>query len=1479
MHPRDSDRDSDSDICVYSESESHSHSHSHSHSDSESDKNGSDEDLHGHRGLAALRTAASAETLVHDPRSDGSGSNVQRGRGRMPAFSFLQTTAANAQQRGDNLEVGESLASAIKGPTAPTRGAGEAPPPSLDALSADPAILIEQLLNHTRSLKQKASMASLATSVDVSTTATLVSPTGTTSPTAATSPLQLNLDDDNDLQVYKQLLLESVSRSASQARSKSVRRRQSRSKSVAPPRSKSRSSKSNPTPLPVLLYNVALFAMQMLVFVARALWVLGKRVVSSNAFQKHVQPKIDTYIVLPVITRRDVFVACIYTKVAQARALTWQDVRRYIMDTRAWLIASYLYWRNFDFKAYFTPKPKPPPPPPPPSKPFAQVWTEFMTDMQSRIDSVKQNKTYMLLSQHIAFLAHLSAAAGAWIWIRTAPLRSSVFGKRVLAGVLRVWRGAVAATVWVSRLEGVQRGMRKVRENVDAIVDAVVRLMVGITPLALITYSALLSSSGKEMDAVVLEAYRTFPMAEFYSIEAAVYSTSMMHGFIYSALATAYAGVVLWLYLPIVQANLAKKDNKNETHLTCYSYACRRGTPSSKQQLACYSFAHRNSNCDKTFSDKVDAFLHPSQSVLQKGVTVTILLLSILSLGVFQLSVWNIQSIAATLHGEALWTILNGPVQTAPLYMTQVRDVAHRGIPFRKMSQRVCDLTLNVPPTSIDFAYVQCKRREPPAPPSCHCPVHEIQSCHVVRRNLPSSADIHAVEISLACNDTNIPTLESQKTLYRLQRRHARFNLQSPTTPFDASWLPTPLKIFHANPASAPSLQPDPVHVAPRYESLTVAFTAPVADTPVFAAHAAEQAVNVTGAVRVGPATFRVDLRGRVPQGLLRLRTVSGCVEARASRRACAPGEVLVSVPRDFVGFRVSRAGGGNAAVVVEFEETVAVYQHGRYVREVGVGDVVARFNGVAVAVREVTELLKGSRVRVLAHLPRSLGLNGTLEVGVSTEVTGSRWPMLPVNTSMAAVDVRKGICCGVSASVAALHPSECGRGWKFVAGSSCAKRRESIASAFIAPVGTFDLFLGTYLDQKVDFEAGVRCPDGFELQTSSVNITLQGLHAFTQVCARGTAIAPKSVLLTRYLHVKPSPPTVNIISAAWMNKTHIEPAHVALSFNFSLALLNGTIPHEALNIRFSRDGVDLGVAAPVEAQSNGGEWRANVYPSSNWTHLYEGDSLQLHVEAVKSARTGGDGWFSSLWVARSSETHDGWNCTDATPPYGPCTEVYVSVPVVAPPAIASCEFGGFLDTGDGALVRVHFTSPVAPRFDTIRPEAFQVAIGKTDSLTKSRLPLQVTKILALDKGGRVIPIIVNVTEKDFKPKELTLSLAILDGNLVGLTQRGRAYVSSEAFMISVESLLHHAPKSAHWRSPPTSFATNNTAPLRETSDSDNDIIESVPFDNRQATFIIVILAVLGLINLSLCGIVGVVVYVGLKGLETLELSLNPLSL
>ncbi|KAJ3291537.1 hypothetical protein HDU79_002319 [Rhizoclosmatium sp. JEL0117] len=1249
---------------------------------------------------------------------------------------------------------------------------------------------------------------------------------------------------------------------------------------------KEKAPKKPPVPLSTIAYNIFLLLLKLLLFIYKTLLLVSNKIASSDLVVNTIKPYLHKKVVTPFQDAKTATIAYIFLKYTQARNLTWEDVKTWYAEMRVWAAKVY--------KDLTTPKPKPPPPPPPPpkppGKPFAVVWKEFRDDMDKRIEAIKATQGYIYMVRILKICVRVGSQAVVWVWIQTAPLRTSRFAAgcwSCLVYLVRLTRDVVGI---VKKSDGYKSFMATIEKGWKGVVDKVVRLLVSVTPLALIGYSLQLSSAKTSLDLLVSESHQLYPSADATAIESEVVWTIRLHAALYIFLTLAFVGVNVWVYLPLLN-NMKQLQAMN-------------------------------------FTEKYNLVLSPYQSIPQKAVTLLVLVLSLATTVLFHISLITIDDTVTNLQSQPSWTLLNTTLPSIPysemtfLLETTKKAQTPTGVLWRRrhhpsssMLSTICPLEIHVD-DSLTTGSLQCTRRTSTLVTTphgrrgtlCTCPVQEIQTCRLVKSTETPTSEIAIYTVALDCIS---PTT---RNLHVLPKRGAGGARQAAITGalppqnmgrlFDPTWIPEPAVVIPSFGVSRPLGIDRVVHIGKRYETVSVQFTRPVVGTagggsggePYVLPTVKVNAVKDGKIVKKGLVARQSDSvmnmtsnwdTFRVLLNETELASLSGplalhiepkeCFEMYKPHRACDTGKVgVVQVPVLKLDYSVSLMRGDGLevsevkenifSVWVEFAAAVGVISKKS---SIGLVKPLAEFGfavelvdgkkaGAAtksVAVVKVTEeegWEKGRfrRYRLDLLIPKHLGKDGSLKVSVLSGVVRREWPRLAVDQSPRSVDIARGMCCRASFGSPTLHPTACKPGYQFISGEVC---KGGAARPPVVPpkaiLGTQPLvattapaFLGGYTTDSSlpSFEAGLQCPSSsLKLQTyitPPLNLTSPepGLYTIHQACLQfpTEGAPPTSLSITRFLHLKPSPPTPHIVS---ITRSVASPNNsIHLQFTFSTAIRNTSIPVSALQVFHLRQNT---VLSPVTIHMDefdaydGKEWSLEVKTDttshSEAERFLEGDEIRLRVSSgaadeslssVAAASSGSGGFFS--WIFGSSTASDEqvpkeWSCTDATPPYEKCVASEGVAFIGDSGKIVGVEFGGMGVDDASSVLKVRFSQAVEPRMNGIwSPTDVLLGIGQSGATAGISLIPVLNVLDTMD--DHVLTVVINMSVKELQAKAKTGSVvhvSVEEGKVVGVVGggKGRSYVSATAFSINVTDLMQAAPRTGT-HVPSSSGAQNSSS-------------------------------------------------------------------
>ncbi|KAJ3065759.1 hypothetical protein HDU98_010874, partial [Podochytrium sp. JEL0797] len=584
-----------------------------------------------------------------------------------------------------------------------------------------------------------------------------------------------------------------------------------RSKSIRSSKSAARKKKPQPppaVPLNLIIYNMLVVVFKVLLFLYKAVCILLRKINQTPFMVQTVHPYLDRTLFIRYRNFRDGSRVWIEVKINQIQNLTWADIQQFLVDTKAWAIESYLYWRDFDYKAYFTPKPKPPPPPPPPSPPSktpAEMWAELKQAVQAKVDAIKQTKTYIFTVFVFQVVMKLSHNLAIWFWIQTAPLRTSKFTKLVWSVLVHIVLIVKDCMAILGRTKAYQAVSGVVRKGIPVVANKLAKFFVSVTPLALVGYSLQVSSAKPRLETLAMTIHDRFPAVEASEIETAIDSTLWLHAGLYIFLTLAFAGVNAWIYLPLLN-NL----------------------PILKTM---------------TFHQKCTHLLSPLQTIPQKSITLAILLASLATTVLFQASLLSIDAHMSAVHQQPTWHLLSNTTLREMTETQRIRDAmdppnasvteGYRTSSGSRIHQvKWCPLEIIVTDETASVGSLACLRvgEGDGTAATCKCPVQEIQSCTLFKSSLsaeetslPRDVDMYSVRLVCDTNDVTTTTgmFSSRRTPWTATTRPV----------LDNSLYPEPVIVMQSVATSVPQLTPTPLHIAPGYTSLSVLFTRPVTGT------------------------------------------------------------------------------------------------------------------------------------------------------------------------------------------------------------------------------------------------------------------------------------------------------------------------------------------------------------------------------------------------------------------------------------------------------------------------------------------------------------------------------------------------------------------------------------------------------------------------------------------------------------------------
>ncbi|KAJ3124224.1 hypothetical protein HK100_011307 [Physocladia obscura] len=1175
-------------------------------------------------------------------------------------------------------------------------------------------------------------------------------------------------------------------------------------------------------------YNFALFALHLLSLFLKALRSLFIRIYSTSFIQKTVFPFLDRFLIALLLEKRNNIIKFASQTAIRVRNLSLSDIILKVRELCMWIIAMYTYCRNFDYQYYFTPIPqKMPESPKKPVKQFNEVWSKFVCDMQAQINALKVSQAYIWFSRNLDFLLSFFFHLLTLFWSITAPLRTSRFGKAVVYFVLTCAQFAITAINAGLKTPFVIKTKANFVKTFPTIWRIFVKLMLSVTPLAIVAYSMQVSSGKEKLNILAFDTYAQLPYQYAEEIEAKIGRTLKMHAVFYVFLTTSFTCVTAWIYIPLFK-NLAKKEMKS--------------------------------------------ILSPVQSNTQKAVTLAIFALTLANAAEFQASSLSITNTISMVQNLPTWTILNATLSEIPILSKTKSPPVISSYSSGSPLQNACPLEI-IHDTKTDTGAVVCLRNTESKPVSlsfvkfCKCPVQEIASCALTKQlkvpQLPKTRNTIQWTVSLSCSNEHflLPLVHSSKNDVE-NRQYA--------PSFDESWIPAPTTYFHTRPHQAPQLDPTPVHIGVRYSSITVSFSEPVVG-PISVSSSANTAhflmqntqnlplFNVTatrvsrsGAVQslllpitihavasTSPLKLLTTFQIKVNTTLLFAATndddvsivvvvAPGTCFSRLTGVACDSGAtVVVTVPRITIPWIValgevasvgSAADNGIYELKVVFDAAVGAglrKSGGDVLRSLAVDDFSLEYerlgNGIndrkildILAVKEDDEYAGGKfrAYKLSFAISDNLATVGFEEVGrliadVSDSVVGREWPRLKATTTKQYMDVLRGVCCGIKAKIPALHPSQCNTTVKFITGPICPVFRppKAIQVQVLPAVDSSTRpFLGFYASKenhmmKLSFTKGLSCARDYKLETIfrpplNISAPTSGIYTVGQTCIHESALGLKQTAdpltsITRFVHIKESPPQLHIISA-FRDSQHKNRLH--LVFNFTSPLKNSTVPvSSVLNMTLYR-GEKFKTSLKIFQLDFIEDEKPFNKPSFEWNII-----LQSPIEMLKGDRV-------HIFLKEEVSSGNEWACTDATPPYGACLQTPATGVVITESAtIALVQFGGSVDD-DSVFVRIQFTTPVFPRSGAWSVDDFVITVRNVNGV---KIGLRNIRVINLVDVGvtNAIGIVVDMSESELMAMK---GLAELYVNLVRrrfvarVEQNdgdfGKSYLSEKVFSISVNS-------------------------------------------------------------------------------------------
>ncbi|KAJ3392608.1 hypothetical protein HDU84_003857 [Entophlyctis sp. JEL0112] len=1092
-------------------------------------------------------------------------------------------------------------------------------------------------------------------------------------------------------------------------------------------------------PLHVLAYNVLVFAVQVLLLCIRTFQSVTTKAYASPFVQKRVIPFLDRLILNKLREKRDS--AWVYSigKLQQIRNLTISDIVAWVRETRKGAIRTYVYWRDFDYKAYFTPPPKPPPPPRPPAKPLGEVLRELKVLAADRVALLKKTREYVLVSWICCKLWILTVNFGIWLWSNTASLRSTRFAKAIASNTLYI-----SKTIFATAMSGLKSNYLKVvahqiKSKAHIYAMTLLKLGVSVTPLMLIFYSARLCQHRVELQSLENSAQWLLPSKLLADLHSEWSWIIRLHTGMYAFLATLFICSTAWVYLPVVK--------------------------NSKIFVA------------SSFSRQISLLLSPKHSNVQKATVIGILVSTTLLTLLLEGSVSEEFNRVDQIYLLPEWTLLNSTIATVSQYRLPHNPLVSRS--------DICSLEIEVD-RDFRFAAVICRRRG-----VCVCPVRDVTNCTLVKYQKQTGAKkaqqpMQFWTVALSCPQPNFT-------------------------------LPTPISVlWHtlegAAMPQAPALVPIPKHIAFDRSSLTIGFT-----QPVISKHVLLDVGNLT-ITQVVQATLKANTSAVVPipqafRGWYSNLSISisaidtACIGANGVKCDKA---VMVSVPVKSPGISidygkdypihftalVGRRECKESSIFVEFSVPVIFRESSTSSFEMVFYDTTRGGSSkIWISNVDIKIANRAFCVDVNGIGPRS----GSLKISATEFLSGKSWPYLKVSKDPVSVDI-----IGETLTVSVLPQVQ----------------------------ATAKALLGLYLSEihsefglKVIWSKGLSCPPKYNLRTDTHpqirGMPIQpGLYSVQQYCSLSPKAKPAfDSVLVRYVDIKSAPPSLNIVSASF------DSGNIYLSFNFSTAIQEISIPIESIRVKIGHKGHDT-IVFPLAVDSgkfndtvhyNGIEWML-VFPTQHF--INKSSSYEISLELVgtsgvlrkpwniwtsisRRART----WFSVLYFSGNDGSYgladtNGWSCKDATPPFAQCAVTHATAELYPhQPRITAVERAGesvdlqtALQTAVGLFfVRVQFSAPVSTRSGAAWSSGDFTVTLQTDKSDQAK-STNIDVVTVTADTHKESAVILGVRATDLVKPFTFARISVPQGKILGFG-RGRknsaAYVSSNAFFVDIESILN----------------------------------------------------------------------------------------
>ncbi|KAJ3213025.1 hypothetical protein HDU82_000034 [Entophlyctis luteolus] len=582
----------------------------------------------------------------------------------------------------------------------------------------------------------------------------------------------------------------------------------------------------------------------------------------------------------------------------------------------------------------------------------------------------------------------------------------------------------------------------------------------------------------------------------------------------------------------------------------------------------------------------------------------------------------------------------------------------------------------------------------------------------------------------------------------------------------------------------APALVPIPKHIAFDRSSLTIGFT-----QPVISKHVLLDVGNLT-ITQVVQATLKANTSAVVPiPQAFRVWYSNLSISISAIDTACIGANgvkcdkaVMVSVPVKSPGISidygkdypihftalVGRRECKESSIFVEFSVPVIFRESSTSSFEMVFYDTTRGGSSkIWISNVDIKIANRAFCVDVNGIGPRS----GSLKISATEFLSGKSWPYLKVSKDPVSVDI----------------------------------------------IGEFGL--------KVIWSKGLSCPPKYNLRTDTHpqirGMPIQpGLYSVQQYCSLSPKAKPAfDSVLVRYVDIKSAPPSLNIVSASF------DSGNIYLSFNFSTAIQEISIPIESIRVKIGHKGHDT-IVFPLAVDSGkfndtvhyyGIEWML-VFPTQHFINTSSSYEISLELVGTSGvlrkpwniwtsisrwART----WFSVLYFSGNDGSYgladtNGWSCKDATPPFAQCAVTHATAELYPhQPRITAVERAGesvdlqtALQTAVGLLfVRVQFSAPVSTRSGAAWSSGDFTVTLQTDKSDQAR-STNIDVVTVTADAHKESAVILGVRATDLVKPFTFARISVPQGKILGFG-RGRknsaAYVSSNAFFVDIESILN----------------------------------------------------------------------------------------